>query len=250
MKHEVFEKNSLILLIGILIVVSIGGIVQIAPLVLGRQHDREGEGHAPLLAARAGRPRHLRARGLLRLPQPDDPHAARRGRALRPLQPRRREHVRPPVPVGLQAHRAGSGPRRRQVLRPMARRASDQSARAGAGKHHAGLSVAGRDQARCARHRRASCKTLQARRRALHRRDDRQGAGRISSRRSSPDSRPAREMLRRYPKAKVAQVRRQARHASRASSTRWSPTCRCWARSSTSPPSTPPARTCAEERDS
>ena len=32
MKHEVFEKNSLILLIGILIVVSIGGIVQIAPL--------------------------------------------------------------------------------------------------------------------------------------------------------------------------------------------------------------------------
>jgi cytochrome c oxidase cbb3-type subunit II len=32
MKHDVFEKNSLVLLIGILIVVSIGGIVQIAPL--------------------------------------------------------------------------------------------------------------------------------------------------------------------------------------------------------------------------
>ncbi len=32
MKHEVFEKNSVILLIGILIVVSIGGLVQIAPL--------------------------------------------------------------------------------------------------------------------------------------------------------------------------------------------------------------------------
>jgi cytochrome c oxidase cbb3-type subunit 2 len=32
MKHEVFERNSIILLIGILIVVSIGGIVQIAPL--------------------------------------------------------------------------------------------------------------------------------------------------------------------------------------------------------------------------
>jgi cytochrome c oxidase cbb3-type subunit 2 len=31
-KHEVFEKNSLILLIGILIMVSIGGLVQIAPL--------------------------------------------------------------------------------------------------------------------------------------------------------------------------------------------------------------------------
>ena len=32
MKHELFEKNPLILLIGILIVVSIGGLVQIAPL--------------------------------------------------------------------------------------------------------------------------------------------------------------------------------------------------------------------------
>jgi cytochrome c oxidase cbb3-type subunit 2 len=32
MNHELFEKNSLILLIGILVVVSIGGIVQIAPL--------------------------------------------------------------------------------------------------------------------------------------------------------------------------------------------------------------------------
>jgi cytochrome c oxidase cbb3-type subunit 2 len=32
MKHEVFERNSLILLIGILVVVSIGGLIQIAPL--------------------------------------------------------------------------------------------------------------------------------------------------------------------------------------------------------------------------
>ena len=32
MKHEVFVKNSLILLIGILVMVSIGGLVQIAPL--------------------------------------------------------------------------------------------------------------------------------------------------------------------------------------------------------------------------
>jgi cytochrome c oxidase cbb3-type subunit 2 len=32
MKHEVFERNSIILLIGILLVVSIGGLVQIAPL--------------------------------------------------------------------------------------------------------------------------------------------------------------------------------------------------------------------------
>jgi cytochrome c oxidase cbb3-type subunit 2 len=31
-KHEVFERNSLVLLIGILVVVAIGGLVQIAPL--------------------------------------------------------------------------------------------------------------------------------------------------------------------------------------------------------------------------
>lgn len=31
-KHEIFEKNSIVLLVGILIVVSIGGLVEIAPL--------------------------------------------------------------------------------------------------------------------------------------------------------------------------------------------------------------------------
>jgi cytochrome c oxidase cbb3-type subunit II len=32
MKHDVFEKNSIVLLVGILVAVSIGGLVQIAPL--------------------------------------------------------------------------------------------------------------------------------------------------------------------------------------------------------------------------
>ena len=31
-KHDIFEKNSIVLLIGILIVVSIGGLIEIAPL--------------------------------------------------------------------------------------------------------------------------------------------------------------------------------------------------------------------------
>lgn len=34
MKHDFFEKNSMVLLIGILIVVSIGGLIEIAPLFL------------------------------------------------------------------------------------------------------------------------------------------------------------------------------------------------------------------------
>ena len=50
MKHEVFEKNSLILLIGILVVVSIGGIVQIAPLFWVESTIEKVQGHAPLHA--------------------------------------------------------------------------------------------------------------------------------------------------------------------------------------------------------
>ncbi len=47
MNHGVFEKNSLILLIGILIVVSIGGIVQIAPLFLLSSTIEKVEGMRP-----------------------------------------------------------------------------------------------------------------------------------------------------------------------------------------------------------
>lgn len=32
MKHEIFEKNTILLAIGILITISIGGLVQIVPL--------------------------------------------------------------------------------------------------------------------------------------------------------------------------------------------------------------------------
>ena len=94
--------------------------------VLPEEHDREGRRHAALYAARTRRPQHLCPRGLLSLPLADDPAAARRGRALRPLFARGREHVRPSVPVGLQAHRAGSRPRRRQIFRRLARHASER----------------------------------------------------------------------------------------------------------------------------
>ena len=122
--------------------------------VLGREHDREGRRHAALHAARAGRPQHLCPRRLLSLPQPDDPPAARRGRALRPLQPGRREHVRPSVPVGLQAHRARSRARRRQIFRRLAPRPPARSALGGAGLGDAALRLPGEDAARLPRHRR------------------------------------------------------------------------------------------------
>ena len=47
MNHGIFEKNSLILLVGILIVVSIGGIVQIAPLFLLSSTIEKVEGMRP-----------------------------------------------------------------------------------------------------------------------------------------------------------------------------------------------------------
>ena len=72
-------------------------------------HPPDGRGrarHARLHAARTGRPQHLHPRRLLRLPLADDPHAARRGRALRPLLARGRIEIRPSDAVGLEAHRA------------------------------------------------------------------------------------------------------------------------------------------------
>ncbi|RMF11223.1 MAG: cytochrome-c oxidase, cbb3-type subunit II [Alphaproteobacteria bacterium] len=47
MKHEVFEKNSILLLIGVLIVVSIGGIVEIAPLFYLENTVEKVEGVRP-----------------------------------------------------------------------------------------------------------------------------------------------------------------------------------------------------------
>ncbi len=47
MKHDFFEKNSLVLLIGILVVVSIGGLVEIAPLFLLNSTIEKVQGMRP-----------------------------------------------------------------------------------------------------------------------------------------------------------------------------------------------------------
>ncbi len=127
-KHAIFEKNSIVLLIGILIVIAIGGLVEIAPLFYLKSTIEKVGGVRPYTPLELGGPQHLCPRGLLQLPLADDPAAARRGRALRPLFARRREHVRPAVPVGLEAHRARSRPRRRQVFRRLAPRSPGESA--------------------------------------------------------------------------------------------------------------------------
>lgn len=47
MKHEIFEKNSILLLVGILIVVAIGGIVEIAPLYWVKSTIEQVKGMRP-----------------------------------------------------------------------------------------------------------------------------------------------------------------------------------------------------------
>src|SRR5271165_1576639 len=47
MKHEIFEKYSLVLLLGILLVVAIGGLVEIAPLFYLKSTIEKVEGMRP-----------------------------------------------------------------------------------------------------------------------------------------------------------------------------------------------------------
>jgi len=46
-KHQIFEKNSIILLIGVLIVISIGGLVEVLPLFYLKSTIEKVEGMRP-----------------------------------------------------------------------------------------------------------------------------------------------------------------------------------------------------------
>jgi len=72
--YDKLLANSFPFTILVVLAVAIGGVVQIVPLVTV-DRDKVVEDRIPgdLHAARADRPRHLRARGLLYLPFPDDP---------------------------------------------------------------------------------------------------------------------------------------------------------------------------------
>ena len=83
--HTRLEQKVLLLGIGILVTVSIGGIVEITPLYTIDSTIERVQGVRPYTPARADRPQYLRSRGLLCLPLADDPPIPRRGRALRPL---------------------------------------------------------------------------------------------------------------------------------------------------------------------
>jgi hypothetical protein len=137
--HEKIEKNVGLMAVLIAVAVSFGGLAEIVPLMYQAEAIEPLPGVKPYPALAAGRARRLRPRGLLQLPLADGAHAALRDRALRPLLAGRRIGVRPPVPVGQQAHRAGPRARRRPLFGRLAPRAPGQPARRGARVQHAGF---------------------------------------------------------------------------------------------------------------
>ena len=54
-KHAILEKNSILLVIGILIVIAIGGLVEIVPLFYLKSTIEKVDGRAALYAARTRR---------------------------------------------------------------------------------------------------------------------------------------------------------------------------------------------------
>ena len=202
MNHGFFEKNSIILLIGALIVVSIGGIVEIAPLFFVQSTIEKVQGMRPYSPLElAGRDIYVRE-GCYLLPQPDDPLAARRGRALRPLQPGRGKHVRPSLPVGIEAYRPRSCARRRQIFGRLACRAHARPALGRAGIDHAGLSVPGPDACSTTRTSPNRMKALEGAGRSLQRRDDREARKDVVSA-DIAGHEGGKGSLARYPKAQV-----------------------------------------------
>ena len=115
--HEAIEKNVGWMIVLIVLVVAVGGLVEIVPLYFQKSTDRAGRRRQAVYAAATRGSRRLPARRLLQLPFADDPAVPRGDRALRSLLGRRRIGVRPPVPVGQQAHRARSRARRRAAIR-------------------------------------------------------------------------------------------------------------------------------------
>jgi cytochrome c oxidase cbb3-type subunit 2 len=83
--HKKIETNATLLLALSFLVVTVGGIVEIAPLFYLENTIEDVEGMRPYSPLELAGREHLRPGGLLCLPLPDDPAHAGRGGALRAL---------------------------------------------------------------------------------------------------------------------------------------------------------------------
>ena len=94
-RHKIFETNSIILILGVLIVISIGGLVEIVPLFYLKSTIEKVEGIRPYTPLEmAGRNIYVRE-GCYNCHSQMVRPLTRRGRALRPLLACGRKHVRP-----------------------------------------------------------------------------------------------------------------------------------------------------------
>ena len=185
--HEKIETNNLLMIVLILLVVAVGGIVEIVPLFFQRSTTEAVPGLKPLTALQlAGRDIYTRE-GCYNCHSQMIRVAARRDAALRPRLDGRRVRLRPPVPVGQQAHRPRPAPRRRQVQRRVASAAPEQPARPGPRVEHAGLPVADDRRGRRRDDRRPHDRPAPGRR-ALQRPGDRRGARRAFAGKSEIDA--------------------------------------------------------------
>ena len=143
-RHERIETSNFLMIVLILLVVAVGGLVEIVPLFFQRSTTAAGGRAEALHRAAARRPRRLRARGLLQLPLADDPAVPRRDAALRPL-------LAWPASSSTTTRSSGAASAPAPTCTASAasysdewhRAAPDQPARPGARVEHAGLSVAG-----------------------------------------------------------------------------------------------------------
>ena len=147
-KHRILETNSILLLVGMLIVVAIGGLVEIAPLFYLKSTIEKVDGVRPYTPLElAGRNIYVREgcynchSQMIRTLRDEVERYGHYSLAAESMYDR-------PVPMGLQAHRARSRARRRQVLRRLAPGPSRRAQVGGAGHRDAGLSLARQDRAR------------------------------------------------------------------------------------------------------
>ncbi len=75
-RHQIFEKNSIVLIVGIILVIAIGGIVEIAPLFYLKSTIEAVEGMRPYTPLELAGTQRLCPRGLLSLSFADGAAAA------------------------------------------------------------------------------------------------------------------------------------------------------------------------------
>ena len=143
-KHAIFEKNSILLVIGILIVIAIGGLVEIVPLFYLKNTIEKVDGVRPYTPLElAGRNIYVREGCYLchsQMIRPLRDEVERYGHYSLAAESMY-DH---PFQWGSKRTGPGSRPRRRQVFRRLAPRSSARSALGGARLDHAGLCLPGR----------------------------------------------------------------------------------------------------------